>query len=128
MQLTVNILWTLPCEVVSLDDEEEEEEGTTALDLDMAVVEERIGVALKELSGSSDVSIDDVSFAIRDKKLELLSNKPIFIIFTFFLGCIIVMLSLCCDGVVEVGTGSVVSCDGCEPTIMYFKWFNNRIC
>ena len=128
MQLTVNILWTLPCEVVSLDDEEEEEEGTTALDLDMAVVEERIGVALKELFGSSDVSIDDVSFAIRDKKLELLSNKPIFIIFTFFLGCIIVMLSLGCDGVVEVGTGSVVSCDDCEPTIMYFKWFNNRIC
>ena len=82
MQLTVYI-WPLPCEVVSLL-EEEEEEGTTALDLDMAVVEERIGVALKELFGSSDVSIDDVSFAIRDKKLELLSNKPIFIIFIFF--------------------------------------------
>ena len=82
MQLTVYI-WPLPCEVVSLL-EEEEEEGTTALDLDVAVVEERIGGALKELSRSSDVSIDNVSFAIRGKKLELLSNKPIFIIFIFF--------------------------------------------
>ena len=82
MQLTAYI-WPLPCGVVSLL-EEEEEEGTTALVLDAAVVKERTGDALKELSESSDVSIDDVSFAIRGKKLELLSNKPIFIIFVFF--------------------------------------------
>ena len=127
MQLTAYI-WPLPCEVVSLL-EEEEEKGTTALVLDVAVVKERTGDALKELSESSDVSIDDVSFAIRDKKLELLSNKPIFIIFVFFLGCITVMLSLGCDGAVKVETGSMVSsCDGCEPMIMYFRWFNNRIC
>ena len=103
MQLTVYI-WPLPCEVVSLL-EEEEEEGTTALDLDMAVVEERISGALKELFRSSDVNIDDVSFAIRGKKLELLSNKPIFITFTFFLGCIIT-LSIGCDSAVEVEPGS----------------------
>jgi len=41
MQLTVYI-WSLPCEVVSLL-EEEEEEGTTALDLDVAVVVEWTG-------------------------------------------------------------------------------------
>ena len=127
MQSTVNI-WTLPCEVIISLEKGEEEGISTALDLVVIFIEERTGGALKELSGNSDISIDDVSFAIRGKKLELLSNKPIFIIFTFFLGCIIVMLSLCCDGVVEVGTGSVVSCDGCEPTIMYFRWFNNSIC
>ena len=128
MQLTVYI-WPLPCEVIISLEKGEEEGISTALDLVVIFIEEWTDGALKELSRNSDVSIDDVSFAItRGKKLELLSNKPIFIIFTFFLGCIIVMLSLCCDGVVEVGTGSVVSCDGCEPTIMYFKWFNNRIC
>ena len=92
--------------MVSFSLEKGEEEGTSsALDLVVIFIEER-GGALKELSGNSDVSIDDVSFAItRGKKLELLSNKPIFVIFTFFLGCIITP-SIGCDGAVEVEPGS----------------------
>ena len=83
--------------------EKGEEKGiSTALDLVVIFIEERTGSALKELFRNSDVSIDDISFAItRGKKLELLSNKPIFITFTFFLGCIIT-LSIGCDGAVEV--------------------------
>ena len=85
--------------IVSL--EKGEEEGiSTALDLVVIFIKEQTSGALKELSRNSDVSIDDVSFAItRGKKLELLSNKPIFITFTFFLGCILI---IGCDGAVEV--------------------------
>ena len=105
MQSTVNI-WTLPCEVIISLEKGEEEGISTALDLVVIFIEEWTGGALKELSGNSDVSIDDISFAItRGKKLELLSNKPIFITFTFFLGCIIT-LSIGCDGAVEVEPGS----------------------
>ena len=98
-----------------------EEEGTTSLDLDTAVVEERADDALEELTGNT---VDDVSFVVGDKRLELLSNKSIFAIFTF-LGCGITS-SLGCDGEVEVEIVSDVSCNGgdgvidCVPMIVYF--------
>ena len=46
----------------------------------MAVVEERADDALEELTGNT---VDDVSFIVRGKRLELLSSKLIFAIFTF---------------------------------------------
>ncbi len=95
--------------------------GITSLDLDMAVVEERADDVLEELTGNT---VDNVSFVVRDKRLELLSSKLIFAIFTF-LGYGIT-LSLGCDDKVEVEIISDVSCNGCDevvdcvPMIVYF--------
>ncbi|CAG8731941.1 9056_t:CDS:1, partial [Funneliformis caledonium] len=70
----------------------------------MIIIEERADDTLEKLTSNT---VNNVSFIVRDKRLELLLSKLIFTNFTF-LGCRII-LSLGCDGEIEVEIVSNVS-------------------